>query len=489
MAKKQQLRKTEYPGVWYADSILTTRTGKVEKDLSFYVRYSQNGKRKKEYVGRRSEGMSAAQAAIRREQLKAGQKVDRPKSARSGRTKPAPVDQAAAADDYMSKLKNKPLEYWTLDRLWDQYIIYMGGPGGYANYKTDAGRYTNHLQAIVGHMYPADMSAFFINSVRNKLKSKTYTPTGTLDAIAKREERLDRTVQDMKATRDKAKKVRLARTAETIKDDLDDFKKRAAGKTRKLSNKTIESTIEIIRRLINFGIDNKFCKPVEEKVKVNKVDNEKTEDLTPEQIRAFFAACDADENQEAADMLRLALLTGLRRGSIFALVWQHVNFQKDQILIKSIEQQGKHSKGGHQIKIPLNEIAKAILQARAAVADRDHSPYVFPGKNGGKRTCMPKAARRICDRAGIPADFRPFHGQRHSFATNLVNTGSVDLSQIGKLLGQSPHSQNLTKRYAHLRDEALKKASSIMSDIVTDAVKGTGQDTDDEDKTGKEKTG
>lgn len=485
MTNKQQLRKTEYPGVWCADSTLTTRTGRVQKDLSFYVRYSQNGKRKKEYVGRRSEGMSAAQAAIRREQLKAGQKVDRPKSARSGRTKPTEADQAAAADDYMSKLKNKPLDYWTMDRLWDQYIVYMGGPGGYANYKTDAGRYTNHLQPMIGHLYPSDMNAFFINSVRNKLKTKTYTPTGTLDAIKARQDRLDRTVQDMKKTRDKAKKIRLARIAETIKADLADFKKRAAGKTRKLGNTTIESTIEIIRRLVNFGIKNKFCKPVEEKVKVARVDNEKTEDLTPEQIRAFFAACDADENQEAADMLRLALLTGLRRGSIFALAWQHVNFQKDQLLIKSIEQQGKHSKGGHQIKIPLNSAAKAILEARAAVADRDYSPYVFPGKNGGKRACMPKAARRICDRAKIPADFRPFHGQRHSFATNLVNTGKVDLSLIGELLGQSPNSGNLTKRYAHLRDESKKKAAALMSAIVTDAVVGTGQDDDIEAKGGK----
>jgi len=110
--------------------------------------------------------------------------------------------------------------------------------------------------------------------------------------------------------------------------------------------------------------------------------------------------------------------------------------------------------------------ARRILEQRAAVADRDFSEYVFPSHDGGKRFTVQKAARRIIRAAGLPDDFRPFHGLRHAFATNLANTGRVDLYQIGRLLGHSPNSPTMTQRYSHLRDNALQAATDIMADIV-----------------------
>ena len=151
-------------------------------------------------------------------------------------------------------------------------------------------------------------------------------------------------------------------------------------------------------------------------------------------IRAFLDACDKDVNQEVADMIRLAIVTGLRRGSIFDLVWKHVNFQKNQIEIKSIAPGGRHSKSGKQIIIPMSEMAKEILLRRWETADLNFSPYVFPGKDGGRRVSTTKAARRIAQTAGLPDDFRPLHGLRHSFATNLADTGQVDMYQLQKLL-------------------------------------------------------
>jgi integrase len=115
-------------------------------------------------------------------------------------------------------------------------------------------------------------------------------------------------------------------------------------------------------------------------------------------------------------------------------------------------------------------VAKKILEIRAKVADLTFSPYVFPGRDGGIRTDTGKAARRIVRAAGLPDDFRPLHGQRHAYASNLANTGRVDLYQIGQLLGHSKNSPTMTQRYSHIRDAALKQATGLMSDIVSDAV-------------------
>lgn len=472
MANNTFKRVPGYQGIYTRASVFTQPNGKTKPDLSYYARFTQGGKSKNVFVGSKLyDKMGAATAAQLRLRLIDGQPIPTPKNARTGKTKPAKAD-SAAADDYLEAVKDKPADYWTFNRLWDQYVVFMGGQEGYKNFKTDKSRYTKHLRPLLGHLHPVDITAFFIGTVRNTLKGKSYVPQGTLDALAKRKALLAAAQDDAKATRKKADKARLAAVAGRIAADIKAFEKRAEAKRRKLGSKTIEASIELIRRLSNFGVDHKFCPGPADTIKLEKVDNERTEDLTPEQIAAFLAACHTDQNQETADMLRLALFTGLRRGSIFALAWRHINFQKEVIRIKSIEQQGRHSKGGHQIVVPLNPAAKSLLQKRAAVADLKGSPYVFPGKTGNIRTCTPRAARRICDRAGLPDFFRPFHGQRHSFATNLINTGAVDLSQVGKLLGHSPNSTNLTKRYAHLRDGALKNASNKMADIVAAALAG-----------------
>jgi integrase len=50
----------------------------------------------------------------------------------------------------------------------------------------------------------------------------------------------------------------------------------------------------------------------------------------------------------------------------------------------------------------------------------------------------------------------------------LASSGNVDLYTLQKLLTHK--SPEMTQRYAHLRDEILKKAASLASDLVSAAV-------------------
>ena len=85
-----------------------------------------------------------------------------------------------------------------------------------------------------------------------------------------------------------------------------------------------------------------------------------------------------------------------------------------------------------------------------------------------------KQVNRIKERAGLPKDFRALHGLRHVYATMLASSGEVDMYTLQKLLTHK--SPMMTQRYAHLRDETLKRASNLAGDIISKVVAAGSQD-------------
>jgi site-specific recombinase XerD len=69
-------------------------------------------------------------------------------------------------------------------------------------------------------------------------------------------------------------------------------------------------------------------------------------------------------------------------------------------------------------------------------------------------------------RAGLPDDFRPFHGMRHAFASLLVSEG-VQLYQVSQLL--THRNLQMTQRYSHLSDESKQAATNVLDDILNGA--------------------
>ena len=174
----------------------------------------------------------------------------------------------------------------------------------------------------------------------------------------------------------------------------------------------------------------------------------------------LFEAIEANPNPQAGPTMKMALFTGLRRGELFKLKWEHVDFERGFISIVD-------PKGGTDEKIPLNDMARALLESHP----RTESPYVFPGRGGRQRTDIKKHVNQIKQKAGLPKDFRPLHGLRHVYATILASSGQVDLYTLQKLLTHK--SPMMTQRYAHLRDEALRRASNLAGSLIEQTIKGT----------------
>lgn len=187
------------------------------------------------------------------------------------------------------------------------------------------------------------------------------------------------------------------------------------------------------------------------------VDNIKTEDLTPEQMLALFRAVESTPYQTAATMMKLAIYTGMRRGEIFKLKWADLDFHRGFIHI--VNPKGKKSQ-----KIPMNQNARELLES---IPSNDNE-YLFPARGGGPRKDIAKELRAIKNHAGLPDDFRPMHGLRHVYATMLASSGKVDMYTLQKLMTHK--SPQMTQRYAHFRDEAMKRAGETVDDILADAM-------------------
>lgn len=229
--------------------------------------------------------------------------------------------------------------------------------------------------------------------------------------------------------------------------------------SRRRKPQTVKHVLQLLKRIINFGVNKGLCQGLNFKIEMPKVNNLKTEDLTKGQLRRLFEAIDKDEDIQVANILRMALFTGMRRGELFKLRWDDIDFERGFIQIRD-------PKGGPGQEIPLNKAAREVLVSHP----RSDSPYIFFGRGGKQRTEMRASVNRIRKRAKLPEGFRPFHGLRHVYASMLASSGKVDMYTLQKLLTHK--SPQMTQRYAHLRDETLKRASDLAGSLVAEAVKG-----------------
>ncbi len=246
--------------------------------------------------------------------------------------------------------------------------------------------------------------------------------------------------------------------------------------SKKKAAATVKNILELLRRLSNFAEKKQLCPGLPFKVQLPRVNNLKTEDLSQEQMDRLLKVLregivlgeDGEEkllDPDARDVMLMALYTGMRRGEIFRLQWEDVDFRRGFIAIRE-------PKGGTDQNIPLSEAARDLLANRPR---REDSPHVFPGRGGRQRVDAGKQFRAIRKAAGLPEDFRPMHGLRHVFASMLASSGEVDLYTLQRLLTHK--SPTMTQRYAHLRDETLKRAADLAGKIITSHEKKAGKGT------------
>ena len=166
---------------------------------------------------------------------------------------------------------------------------------------------------------------------------------------------------------------------------------------------------------------------------------------------------DAGRNSSAlylADLITLALHTGMRRGELLGLEWARVDIHQQLIYLEA-----EHTKAKKRRTVPLNATAKTALLARRRWrnAHCPGTPWVFCDQQGQRIASVKRSFATTCRRAGL-SNFR-FHDLRHTCAAWLV-TARVPLSEVRDLLGHS--SVVVTERYAHLAPHRVRAAVAVL---------------------------
>jgi integrase len=180
--------------------------------------------------------------------------------------------------------------------------------------------------------------------------------------------------------------------------------------------------------------------------------------LSGEELNRLTKALAAYHNVEAADAIRLLLLTGARKSEVLSATWSQFDFG-----------QGTWTKPGATTKQKTDHCVPLSAPARQLLAQiREHNKsakFVFPGPGpSGHRTNLKRDWGRICKTAGIVG--LRVHDLRHSFAAQLASAG-VGLQVIGGLLGHT--RAETTFRYSHLFDETLRAATERVGAVIAGA--------------------
>ena len=178
--------------------------------------------------------------------------------------------------------------------------------------------------------------------------------------------------------------------------------------------------------------------------------------LSREEIRRLHAVLDACVAERpvyapTADIIRLLLLTGCRRGEILNLQWREVG----EDILELVD-----SKTGPRT-VFLSPKAKAVIERQPRLG----SPWVFPSPRNKEKPrsadCLDGLWKLTRKQAGIE-DVR-LHDLRHSVASQAVLNG-VPLPVVARLLG---HSQvSMTLRYAHVAEKEVEAAAERVGRVI-----------------------
>ena len=167
--------------------------------------------------------------------------------------------------------------------------------------------------------------------------------------------------------------------------------------------------------------------------------------LTPEQVRQLIA----ELREPCKSMVLAAVLTGLRRGELFALRWGALDFERKLIHVRESVYEGQFDSPKTRSsfrKIPLGEALEEIfLRLRpinAAVGD-----LVFASRKGtplNPKNVLRRVIHPACERLGLPKV--GWHDLRHTSATLLHEREPLRMAQT--ILGHS--DLQTTLGYTHV---------------------------------------
>lgn len=178
--------------------------------------------------------------------------------------------------------------------------------------------------------------------------------------------------------------------------------------------------------------------------------------LSFEEIERLANALAVDEDQRAASIIRLCMLTGARLGEVRTATFDQFNLD-----LAIWTKQAAYTKQRRIHRVPISHEAVALIRLRREIVPKG-CPFLFPGDVPDQPVGDPKRFWPKMQKVAQIPDVR-IHDLRHTFASLLVS-GGASLEMIGRLLG---HTQiGTTQRYAHLIDAPLRAGVNAVGEML-----------------------
>lgn len=215
---------------------------------------------------------------------------------------------------------------------------------------------------------------------------------------------------------------------------------------------------EVLRKMFNLAMLWKMRDDNPAATFRRRTEVERDRFLAPEEIERLAAALDNAEDQRAAGIIRMCMLTGARLGEV-----RNARFEQFDLNQGAWHKPAANTKQRRVHRVPISsETAELVRLRRLAVPEG--CGWLFPGEVVGKDQPV-QDIRRFWARLQAEADLPGvrIHDLRHTFASLLVN-GGASLEMIGRLLG---HTQaKTTLRYAHLMDSPLREGVDTVAAMM-----------------------
>ncbi|OUS03984.1 integrase [Rhodobacterales bacterium 52_120_T64] len=213
-------------------------------------------------------------------------------------------------------------------------------------------------------------------------------------------------------------------------------------------------TGEVLRKMFTLAVGWKWRADNPASGFRRRLENERERFLSKEEIGKLAEALDRAEDQRAATIIRMCLLTGARVGEVRQARFEHFNLE-----LGSWSKPATTTKQRKIHRLPISDEVGTIVRQRQLIVPSG-IPWLFPGDVPGQPVIEIRRFWRSIQKKADLEDVR-IHDLRHTFASLLVS-GGASLEMIGKLLG---HSQlKTTQRYAHLMDSPLRAGVDAVAD-------------------------
>jgi integrase len=275
-------------------------------------------------------------------------------------------------------------------------------------------------------------------------------------------------------------KVRAIRAA-----DVDAFYaelQRGRGGAKPLGTQSIQHIHAVLRRLLNQAVrwgwisTSPIAKATPPRVR--------RFDLTipdPQDIRRILSKCDTSD-PDLGCFLRLAAVTGARRGELCALRWSDVGVTFGSLSIArslvgnrndDLVEKGTKTHASRRVSLDSTTLASLEVHRRrcteralACGAKVPKSAFVFSDSPDGATPWRPdrvtRAFRRLSDGLGITGV--RLHDLRHFAATQLLAAG-VPVKTVATRLGHANASTTLNV-YAHHLESSDEEAAQVLGGLI-----------------------